>query len=57
MGISEELAGRTVNHSGGQNSITAKIYNQFSYDDEKRRAFDAWEAHIIAIVEGQSVRT
>ncbi len=53
MGISEELAGRMVNHSGGQTSITAKVYNQFSYDDEKRRAFEAWEAHIMSVVEGR----
>lgn len=55
MGISEELAGRMVNHSGGQTSITAKVYNQFSYDDEKRRAFEAWESHIMAIVGGRTV--
>ncbi len=53
LGISQELAGRMVNHSGGQTSITAKVYNQFSYDDEKRTAFEAWEAHVIGIVEGR----
>ncbi len=53
MGTSKELAGRMVNHSGGQTSITAKVYNQFSYDDEKRRAFEAWEAHVMAIVENK----
>ena len=51
LGVPEELAGRTISHDGGTNSITAKVYNQFSYDDEKRQAFEMWEEHVVAILE------
>ena len=38
---------KVLNHISGTFSGVAGTYNRFSYDDEKRRALDAW-AYVVA---------
>lgn len=52
LGFDETVIGRTLNHA--RYSVTAKHYNQFQYDDEKRAALDAWDAELRRIVENRA---
>ncbi|MDR7147070.1 tyrosine-type recombinase/integrase [Rhizobium sp. BE258] len=39
-----------LNHSSGEISGVAAIYNRHSYEDEKREALDKWESYLLQIV-------
>lgn len=43
LGIAEEVAELCLNHA---QSGLVRVYNKHDYDEEKRRAFEAWGAHV-----------
>jgi integrase len=47
LGYAEEVIGRVLNHA--RRGVTATVYNQHSYDAEKRGALDAWARHLATI--------
>ena len=47
LGVTEFVVGRVLNHS--ERSVT-KVYNRYSYDDEKRRALEKWQRRLRGIV-------
>jgi integrase len=55
LGYSEELIGRLLNHA--KRGVTATVYNQFAYEDEKRAALDAWARELDRIVTGKAKAT
>jgi integrase len=48
LGIEQSTIARVLNHS--DNSVTAKHYNLYSYDAEKRAALDSWATALDAIL-------
>ena len=53
MGIAPHTISLVLNHiSVRRGTITGKVYNQYSYDREKREALDAWGARLERIVGG-----
>src|SRR5262249_21367469 len=40
LGVPEETISRVLNHA--KRGVTATVYNQYSYDAEKRAALEAW---------------
>ena len=50
-GFSEEVIGRVLNHA--RYTVTAKHYIKHSYLAEARRALEAWDAELIAVVSGR----
>ena len=53
LGISEHVVDRVLNHSGRRVSGTARIYNRSEYLPERRRALDAWSAHVARLVQSR----
>jgi integrase len=41
-----------LGHKSGAISGVARVYNRYSYEDEKRAALDRWSAHVEALVIG-----
>ena len=52
LGIQPHIIESCLNHISGFKSGVAGIYNRNQYEDEKRRAMDIWEAHLMTLVEG-----
>ena len=53
MGVRPHVISHVLNHisvTGG--TITGAVYNQFTYDPEKREALTAWGARLTAIIAG-----
>ena len=48
--VLREIASRAVNHVGGSNTVTDRVYNQHNYNDEKRDALSRWENHLMEVV-------
>lgn len=48
LGFHEDTIGRVVNHA--KRGITATVYNQHTYDAEKRTALDAWDRELQRII-------
>ena len=47
LGIAPHVVEKVLNHTSGQISGVAAVYNRYGYDDEKRRALDAWAGHVL----------
>ena len=54
MGISRLTISKILNHA--ERGVTS-VYDRHSYDAEKRRALDAWGAHLEEIIAGMDART
>jgi len=55
LGVDPHTISLVLNHvSARRGTITAKVYNQYSYDREKREALVAWGARLEQIVGGKS---
>ena len=54
LGIHPHVADAVLNHRTGAIQGVAAIYNRHAYLDERRRALDAWESHVLAILEGRT---
>lgn len=53
IGVAESLIDRITNHISAQPKMR-RIYNQHDYAAEKREALEAWEAHVLSLVESAS---
>ncbi len=50
LGIAPHIVESAVNHVSGFRAGVAGVYNKALYLDERRQAFDAWAAHVLALV-------
>lgn len=50
LGIGPHIVEKVLNHSNGQISGVAAIYNRHGYSDEKRTALDAWARHVEGLI-------
>ena len=48
LGVPEGKISRVLGHA--QRGVTATVYNQYQYDDEKRRALNKWARELMALV-------
>jgi integrase len=54
MGIAPHTISLVLNHiSVRRGTITGKVYNQYSYDREKREALNAWAARLERVIAGE----
>ncbi|MEO1151391.1 MAG: hypothetical protein AAFW83_10440 [Pseudomonadota bacterium] len=49
LGVSRDIAHRVVNHKTGTDPIDA-VYNQYSYEKERREALSLWSSHVESLV-------
>jgi integrase len=54
LGIHPHVADAVLNHKVGTIQGVAAIYNRHAYLEERRRALEAWEAHVLAVLEGRT---
>lgn len=54
LGVGPHVVEKVLNHSNGQISGVAAIYNRYGYDNEKRAALDAWARHLEALISGKT---
>ena len=50
IGIAPHVADKILNHTSGQISGVAAIYNRFEYLDERRAALEAWGRYVASLV-------
>lgn len=55
MGVHPHVADALLNHKSGTITGVAAVYNRHAYLDERRRALEAWEAHVLALAEGKAM--
>ena len=51
LGFPVHVIEAVLNHTGGQISGVAAIYNRHRYLPEKRRALEAWAAHVTGLLD------
>jgi integrase len=51
LGIPPHVCERVLGHEGEALSDVARVYNRYSYSDEKRSALQAWANHVTAITD------
>jgi len=56
LGVAIHVIEKLLNHSGGQLSGVAAIYNRFSYAKEMREAVLLWEKHLAGILAARQSR-
>lgn len=56
LGVAIHVIEKLLNHSGGQLSGVAAIYNRFSYAKEMREAVLLWEKHLTGILAARQSR-
>ncbi len=52
LGFGDDVIAAILNHA--PRGVTARHYNRHRYQVEKRRALDAWAAHVEAVIEGRA---
>jgi integrase len=52
LGFAQEVTEAVLNHRSGKVSGIAAVYSRHDFAPEKRRALDAWAAHVTAIATG-----
>ncbi|KAF0112379.1 MAG: putative phage integrase [Rhodospirillaceae bacterium] len=55
LGIHPHVADAILNHKSGSIQGVAAVYNRHAYTEERRRALEAWERHVLALLEGRAV--
>jgi integrase len=50
LGVAIHVIEKLLNHTSGQISGVAAIYNRFSYAKEMREAIETWEAHLASLL-------
>jgi integrase len=55
LGVRLEVTEAVLNHISGSRDGIAGVYQRHDWAAEKRTALDTWAAHVMAVVEGQSV--
>jgi integrase len=53
LGIDETVAKKILGHAAPRSDVTAHVYDRHTYLPEMRRALEAWERHLLAIVAGR----
>jgi hypothetical protein len=54
MGIAPIVLGHIANHrTTTRAGVTLGVYNQYTYDKEKREALDLWAERLLAIIGSQ----
>lgn len=56
LGIPIEVTERVINHLSGETAGIRGVYNLYEYLPEKKRALDAWGAHLAGLIQGQKIR-
>ncbi len=54
LGIHPHVADAILNHKTGAIQGVAATYNRFGYLEERRRALEAWERHVMGVIEGRT---
>ena len=54
LGIHPHVADAILNHKTGSIQGVAAIYNRHAYTEERRRALEAWERHVLGLVTGKA---
>ncbi len=54
LGIQPQVADAVLNHKSGTISGVAAVYQRYRYGDEARRALEAWDGFVAAIVKGEA---
>jgi len=49
LGVAREVISKVLNHVSGDNGITGRVYDRYSYDDEKRQALQEWGDYVMKI--------
>lgn len=57
LGVPVEVTEAVLNHISGTRAGVAGVYNRFRYDPQKRKALDAWAAHLRQLVATTSLAT
>ena len=55
LGIHPHVADALLNHKEGVVRGVAAVYQRHRYEDEARRALEAWDGHVAAIVRGETL--
>ena len=55
LGVSETVAKKILGHAPPKSDVTASVYDQHTYLPEMHRALEAWERHLMALVEGREL--
>jgi len=53
LGFRLEVIEAVLGHVGGSRAGIVGVYQRHSFEDEKRRALDAWAVHVTGLVEGE----
>jgi integrase len=56
LGVAPHIVEASLNHVSGHQGGVAGTYNKSVYANEKRRAFDLWAEHVLAIVEDRPAK-
>jgi integrase len=54
LGIGLQTIEAVLGHTSGSRSGVVGVYQRHSFDAEKRAALEAWGAHVVSLIEGQS---
>lgn len=55
LGTSQQVLSKVLNHkNSGEGSAITAIYNKYDYEEEKRRALNAWGNYLSKIIAGES---
>lgn len=54
LGIAPHVADAILNHKEGAIRGVAAVYNRHAYIPERRRALEAWEGHVLGLLDGAS---
>ena len=49
LDVPPHIADAVLNHKTGTIKGVAAVYNRYAYLDERRKALEKWEAHVLAI--------
>ena len=49
-GIAPHVVEKALNHAGGVIAGVAAVYNRYGFETEKRRALEAWSAHVLGLI-------
>jgi integrase len=55
LGISRSVASYVVNHGKNEGGVTGRIYDQWEFLPEKRRALNAWASEVMRIIKGATL--
>jgi hypothetical protein len=53
LGVDRVVIAKCLNHvSIDRATVTGAVYDRYSYEKEKRAAFEAWENDLLTIIQG-----